>query len=118
MTVFGASGEANTFDYQAGDVGYIPFPMGHYIQNTGTDTLRFLEMFRSDRYADVSLDQWLALTPPGARTRPPPHRRSDDRRAREAQGDRRRPAVTTSRRRVCPSLGCAAAPAVRLRACT
>jgi oxalate decarboxylase len=64
MTVFAADGEASTFDYQAGDVGYVPFPMGHYIQNTGTTTLRFLEMFRSDRYADVSLDQWLALTPP------------------------------------------------------
>jgi oxalate decarboxylase len=64
MTVFGAEGTANTFDYQAGDVGYIPFPMGHYIENTGQTTLRFLEMFRSDRYADVSLDQWLALTPP------------------------------------------------------
>jgi oxalate decarboxylase len=38
--------------------------MGHYISNTGPGTLRFLEMFRSDRYADVSLDQWLALTPP------------------------------------------------------
>jgi oxalate decarboxylase len=64
MTVFGAEGEANTFDYQAGDVGYIPFPMGHYIENTGQQPVRFLEMFRSDRYADVSLDQWLALTPP------------------------------------------------------
>ena len=64
MTVFGANGTANTFDFQAGDVGYIPSPMGHYIENTGKTTLRFLEMFRSDRYADVSLDQWLALTPP------------------------------------------------------
>ena len=64
MTVFGASGTANTFDYQAGDVGYVPFPMGHYIENTGQSTLRFLEMFRSDRYADISLDQWMALTPP------------------------------------------------------
>jgi oxalate decarboxylase len=64
MTVFGANGTANTFDYQAGDVGYVPFPMGHYIENTGETTLRFLEMFRSDRYADVSLDQWMALTPP------------------------------------------------------
>jgi oxalate decarboxylase len=26
--------------------------------------LRFLEMFKSSYYADVSLDQWLALTPP------------------------------------------------------
>jgi oxalate decarboxylase len=64
MTVFAAESTANTFDYQAGDVGYIPFPMGHYIENTGNDTLRFLEMFRSDHYADISLDQWLALSPP------------------------------------------------------
>jgi oxalate decarboxylase len=64
MTVFGANGTANTFDYQAGDVGYIPAPMGHYIENTGDTTLRFLEMFRSDRYSDVSLEQWMALTPP------------------------------------------------------
>jgi len=26
-------------------------------------TLRFLEIFRSDYYADVSLSQWLAFTP-------------------------------------------------------
>jgi oxalate decarboxylase len=64
MTVFAAEGTANTFDFQAGDVGYIPFPMGHYVENTGNDTLTFLEMFRTDRYADISLDQWLALTPP------------------------------------------------------
>jgi oxalate decarboxylase len=38
--------------------------MGHYILNTGTEPVRFLEMFRSDRYADISLNQWLALTPP------------------------------------------------------
>jgi oxalate decarboxylase len=64
MTVFASSGKARTFDYQAGDVGYVPFAMGHYILNTGQQPLRFLEMFRSDHYADVSLNQWLALTPP------------------------------------------------------
>ena len=64
MTVFASEGKARTFDYQAGDVGYVPFAMGHYIENTGTTTLRFLEMFRSDHYADVSLKQWMALTPP------------------------------------------------------
>jgi oxalate decarboxylase len=62
--VFASSGHARTFDYQAGDVGYVPFAMGHYILNTGTGPLRFLEMFKSPRYADVSLNQWLALTPP------------------------------------------------------
>ena len=59
-----ASGQARTFDFRAGDVGYVPFAMGHYVENTGTTTLRFLEMFKSSYYADVSLNQWMALTPP------------------------------------------------------
>lgn len=63
MTVFTANGVARTFDYRAGDVGYVPFANGHYIQNTGTETLWFLEMFKSDRFQDVSLNQWMALTP-------------------------------------------------------
>ena len=64
MTVFASGGKARTFDYRAGDVGYVPFAMGHYIENTGDTPLRFLEMFKSDHFADVSLSQWLALTPP------------------------------------------------------
>jgi len=64
MGVFGSSGQARTFDYRAGDVGYVPFAMGHYVENTGSTTLRFLEMFKSSYYADVSLNQWMALTPP------------------------------------------------------
>ena len=52
MGVFAGDGAARTFDFMAGDVGYVPFAMGHYIENTGTGPLRFLEMFRSDRYAD------------------------------------------------------------------
>jgi oxalate decarboxylase len=64
MTVFASAGKSRTFDYQAGDVGYVPFAMGHYVENTGTEPLRFLELFRSDRFADVSLNQWMALIPP------------------------------------------------------
>lgn len=63
MTVFAAAGNARTFDFQAGDVGSVPQPMGHYVENTGTTTLRFLELFRSDHYEDVSLAKWLAFTP-------------------------------------------------------
>lgn len=63
MTVFGGNGDARTFNVRAGDVGYVPFAQGHYVQNTGTETLWFLEMFKSDRFADVSLNQWMALTP-------------------------------------------------------
>jgi oxalate decarboxylase len=64
MTAFASSGNARTFDYQAGDVGYVPFAMGHYIENIGDEPVRFLEMFKSDHFADVSLSQWLALVPP------------------------------------------------------
>ncbi|PZV37766.1 hypothetical protein [Mesorhizobium kowhaii] len=39
------------------------FAMGHYIENTGNTTLRYLEVFKSDYFADVSLNQWLAATP-------------------------------------------------------
>lgn len=63
MGVFGSSGQARTFNYRAGDVGLVPFAMGHYIENTGQEKLRFLEVFASSYYADLSLNQWLALTP-------------------------------------------------------
>ncbi len=64
MTVFASGGKARTFDYQAGDVGYAPFAMGHYVENTSDEPLRYLEMFRSSYFADVSLNQWMALTTP------------------------------------------------------
>jgi oxalate decarboxylase len=64
MTVFASGEKARTFDFQAGDVGYVPFAMGHYVENTGDQPLCFLELFRSERFADLSLNQWMALTPP------------------------------------------------------
>jgi oxalate decarboxylase len=65
MTVFASEHTARTFNYSAGDVGVVPFAMGHYVENTSDDTpLRFLEVFRSPHFQDVSLNQWLALIPP------------------------------------------------------
>ncbi len=63
MTVFASGGAAQTFNYQAGDVGSIPRAMPHYVENTGSTTLRFLEMFRSPKFEDVPLAQWLKFTP-------------------------------------------------------
>lgn len=38
---------------------------GHYIENTSkTETLEWLEYYKSDRVVDISVSQWLALTPP------------------------------------------------------
>lgn len=37
---------------------------GHYIENTSeTENLIWIELYKSDRVADISLAQWLALTP-------------------------------------------------------
>jgi len=63
ITVFAAGGNANTFDYQAGDVGYVPVSDGHYIENIGTEPVRVLEILKAPQFQDVSLGQWLALTP-------------------------------------------------------
>ncbi|KAM5535983.1 hypothetical protein V8D89_010423 [Ganoderma adspersum] len=64
VTLFGSSSNARTFNFQAGDVGFVPASFGHYVENTGNTTLRFLEIFNTDRFQDISLNQWLALTPP------------------------------------------------------
>jgi oxalate decarboxylase len=63
MTVYASGATAGTFDYQPGDVGYVPKSMPHYIQNTGKTLLRFLEVWKTNRFSDVSLRQWLAFTP-------------------------------------------------------
>jgi oxalate decarboxylase/phosphoglucose isomerase-like protein (cupin superfamily) len=43
----------------------VPKILGHYVANTGDGPMRFLALFRHPLYQDVSLNQWLALTPPG-----------------------------------------------------
>jgi oxalate decarboxylase len=63
MTVFASQDSSRTFDFRVGDVGYVPKSMSHYVQNIGDVPLKFLELFRSSKFEDVSLNQWLALTP-------------------------------------------------------
>jgi oxalate decarboxylase len=63
MTVFTAGGRARTFDFHPGDVGYVPRSMAHHIENTGSDDLRYLELFNSAYYTDISLTNWMAGTP-------------------------------------------------------
>ena len=42
-----------------------PDNSGHYIENTSAnETLQWIEIYKSDRVVDISLTQWLALTPP------------------------------------------------------
>ncbi|TCD66422.1 hypothetical protein EIP91_001358 [Steccherinum ochraceum] len=57
ITLFASSSNSRTFNYQGGDIGYVPASFGHYVENTGNTTLHFLEIFNTDRFQDVSLSQ-------------------------------------------------------------
>ena len=64
MTVFDNGPKATTMDFKPGDVGYVKKSLAHYIENTGNEDLVFLEIFRTDRYEEVSLNDWLTHLPP------------------------------------------------------
>lgn len=64
MTVFATGGRARTLDFETGDVGYVQRTLPHYIENTGKTDLKFLEMFKSSHFQDLSLSEWLTHTPP------------------------------------------------------
>jgi oxalate decarboxylase len=64
MTVFNTGPRAQTADFRAGDVGYVKKSLGHYVENVGDTDLVFMEIFKHERFQEVSLTQWLACTPP------------------------------------------------------
>jgi oxalate decarboxylase family bicupin protein len=63
ITVFAAPEASRTFDFTAGSVGYVPAGNSHYIENTGDEDVIFLEVLQAEKFTDVSVAQWLALTP-------------------------------------------------------
>jgi oxalate decarboxylase len=63
---FAFQAAARTFDFSAGDTAVFPDNAGHYVQNTSpNEILQWIEIYKSDRVVDISLTQWLALTPAG-----------------------------------------------------
>jgi oxalate decarboxylase len=63
-TVFNTGPAAITADFHPGDIGYIKKALGHYVENTGTTDLVFIETFRANRFEEVTLSDWLAHSPP------------------------------------------------------
>ncbi|KAF2468460.1 Bicupin, oxalate decarboxylase/oxidase [Lindgomyces ingoldianus] len=63
LTVYQAPASSRTFDFSAGNVGYIPVPNAHYLENTGSEPLILLEVLQATSYSDISVNQWLGLTP-------------------------------------------------------
>src|SRR6185369_1891186 len=64
MTVFNTGPNALTTNFSAGDIGYVPRNLGHYVENVGDTELQFVGVFRAPRYEEVSLSNWLTHTPP------------------------------------------------------
>lgn len=88
LTSYEAPESGNTVDFQAGDVGYVPVPNAHYLENTGDEDLIYVgkshrrsrrhyslgrrlntngagntEILQAPVYNDISVAQWLGLTP-------------------------------------------------------
>ena len=64
MTVFFTAAKARTMDFAAGDIGFVPQTFGHYVENTGDEDLVFIEMFKSPKFMDLSLSEWVSHAPP------------------------------------------------------
>ena len=62
-TVFNTGPAAITTNFHAGDIGLIKKAFGHYLENTGNSDLVYMEVFRADRFEEVSLSDWLAHSP-------------------------------------------------------
>ena len=63
VTVFNTGPEAMTAEFHPGDIGYVKKALGHYVENTGNTDLVYMEVFRADRFEEVSLSDWLAHSP-------------------------------------------------------
>lgn len=63
MTIVGTGARARTMDLEAGDVAYVQKTLPHYVDNTGDDDLRFIEVFRASRFEDLSFSEWISHTP-------------------------------------------------------
>ncbi|MEA2742748.1 MAG: oxalate decarboxylase [Acetobacteraceae bacterium] len=64
VTTFDAGPRVQTADFHAGDIGVVKRMQGHYIENTGTTDAVLVAVFRAPEYAEISLSDWLAHTPP------------------------------------------------------
>lgn len=64
MTVFNAGPRAHTIDFRAGDIGVVPKSQGHYIENTGTEDVQVLAIFKAPEYQEIDLSDWLTHAPP------------------------------------------------------
>ncbi|MBB6502070.1 cupin domain-containing protein [Pedobacter cryoconitis] len=63
VSIFGSHGRVKTMAYKKGMVSFIKQGYGHYIENTGTETLKLIILFNAGEYQEISLNTWLNANP-------------------------------------------------------
>jgi oxalate decarboxylase len=63
VSIFGSHGRVKTMDYGKGMVSFIKQGYGHYIENTGKETLKLVILFNSPIYQELTLNDWLNANP-------------------------------------------------------
>jgi oxalate decarboxylase len=63
MGVFNTGPNAVTMDFNPGDIGYVPRNYGHYVQNIGDTDMQFFAVFRTAKFEEFSLSEWLKHSP-------------------------------------------------------
>jgi oxalate decarboxylase len=63
ITIFGAHGRAKTEEFQAGQVGFVPQGFGHYVEQVGEEPTKFILLFNSPVFEEISISKWLAGNP-------------------------------------------------------
>jgi oxalate decarboxylase len=63
VAIFGSHGRVKTLPYGPGMVSFVKQGYGHFVENTGTETLRLLILFNAPTYQEILLTSWLAANP-------------------------------------------------------
>ena len=64
VTIFGSHGRVKSMAYGPGMIAFIKQGYGHFVENTGNETLRLLILFNAPTFEEILLTPWLAANPP------------------------------------------------------
>jgi oxalate decarboxylase len=63
VSIFGSHSRVKSMNYKKGMIAFIKQGYGHYIENTGKETLRILVLFNSSVYQELTLNDWFNSNP-------------------------------------------------------
>jgi oxalate decarboxylase len=63
VTIFGAHGRVRTEEFGPGQICFIQQGFGHYVEQVGNDPTKFVILFNSPVFEEISISKWLAGNP-------------------------------------------------------